>query len=142
MNATKSVSLNPQEAGGGTVVEMTSARRPVTAPTRLKAERVQLSAESTRSRLKAERVQEKIRGLPGWRVALEGQAIDRVRQFRDPTGAAIYVDYVTRMATHHRQPFGLDYLGNRVGVTLWAKPEHGRPAGLNEAVLNFARTIG
>ena len=90
MNATPSLSLNP---GVETNAEVLAARRPVPAPTSLKAERVQLSAESPRARLKAERVQEKLRVMPGWRLVSGGWAIDRLREFPDPRSAVAFAGF-------------------------------------------------
>src|SRR5262245_10674247 len=135
MNATPSLSLNP---GADATAEVYAARRPVPAPTSLKAERVQLSAESPQARLKAERVQEKLRAMPGWRLVPGGRAIDRLREFPDPPSAVAYAGFLAEIASRSRQPIGIDLVGSRVGITLWTKPEHGRRVGLNEAVLNFA----
>lgn len=143
MNTTPTLSLNPQEVGDGTgTARIPAARRPAPTPTSLKAERVQLAAESPEARLRAERVEQKLRGLPGWRLVSGGKAIDRLRDLQDPHSAAAYAGVLTELASRLQQPIGIDLLGNRVGITLWTQPEHGRHVGLSEAVLNFARMLG
>jgi pterin-4a-carbinolamine dehydratase len=139
VNATPSLSLTP---GADANAEAQAARRPVPAPTSLKAERVQLSAESPQARLKAERVQEKLRAMPGWRLVPGGWAIGRLREFPDPRSAVAYAAFLAEFASRSRQPIGIDLMGTRVGITLWTKPVHGRRVGLSEAVLNFARALG
>jgi pterin-4a-carbinolamine dehydratase len=133
-------SLTP---GNGASPQVQAVRRPALFPTRLKAERVQLSAEGVvQARLKAERVQEKLRGMPGWRLMPEAKAIDRVRQFPDPATAAAYASFLAQFASRSKQPVGIELAGSRVGITLWTKPQNGRRVGLTEAVLNFARALG
>jgi pterin-4a-carbinolamine dehydratase len=139
MSATLNPSLDP---AGGASPETRPARRPSPALTRLKAERVQLSAESVQARLKAERVQELLRALPGWRLVPGGKAVDRVREFPDPPGAVAYAHFLAEVASRSRQPIGIHLAGSRVSITLWTKPQHGRRVGLTEAVLNFARMLG
>ena len=139
MSATPSLSLSP---GGGVRPRARTARRLASTSTQLKAERVQLTAESPQARLKAERVQEKLRALPGWRLVPGGKAVDRVREFQDPQSAVAYASFLAEIASRSQQPIGIDLTGTRVGITLWTKPQHGRRVGLTEAVLNFARTLG
>jgi len=103
----------------------------------LKAERVQLAAEPYSERLKAERVQSRLKGMPGWRLAAGGKAVDRLRQFPNPRVAADFAGFLAQFASHTGQPVGVELAGQRLTITVRA-----RGSGLTEAVLDFAQALG
>ena len=115
----------------------------------LKAERVQFEAavppdvveplpEPVAARLKAERVQERLKKMPGWTLALDGQALDRARQLPSPFGAADYANYVLREAARSQQKVQIGLNGNRLMVTVLA-PSFGKGRGvIGRKQLDFA----
>jgi pterin-4a-carbinolamine dehydratase len=107
----------------------------------LKAERVQLVAQSIGGRLKAERVQEWLRATPGWRLTADGRAIDRVRQFPDARIAASYAAYLADAAAQARQVVVIELSGNRLALTVRGTNSHGRTL-LTESALKFAKGLG
>lgn len=93
--------------------------------------------------LKPERIQELLKALPGWQLAANGKAIERMRTL--PTGqvAALFGAYVTTYGKAVGQPVKLILGDVLVKVTLQA-PSSGdaEPGGLTESVFEFARWIG
>ena len=118
----------------------------------LKAERVQFEAAAgldeteplpaaVASRLKAERVQERLQKMPGWTLALGGQALDRARQLPSPFGATDYANYVLREAARTQQMVQIGLNGSRVVVTVLA-PSFGEVRGvIGRKQLDFAASL-
>jgi hypothetical protein len=109
----------------------------------LKAERVQLelNAIGTEDRLKAERVQERLRKMPGWALARDGQAIDRSQFLPSPFGAADYASFVLREAARTRQRVQISLFGSRVVISVLA-PFHGEGSGvIGRKQLDFAASL-
>lgn len=89
-------------------------------------------------RLKSERVQLRLRRLHGWRMQPEGKAIDRVRQFKDPLAAALYVALAGLLARQSNQPLRLSMIGNTICMALTGRSE----SGLTDEVLDVAEQLG
>jgi pterin-4a-carbinolamine dehydratase len=89
-------------------------------------------------KLKAERVQEKLRSMPGWRLALEGKALSRVREFPDSEVASAFATFAGAFTVRMKQPADVTLSGSRVLVVLHARNR----SGLSNAVLDFARSLG
>lgn len=97
---------------------------------------------TAQSRLRSERVQEAVKKLRGWRVALNQGGIDRMRRFPNGRVAASYAAYVAQHATEWRQPVGIQVAGNRVTVELGALPGRRGEQMLSGKTILFAREIG
>ena len=89
-------------------------------------------------KLKAERVQEKLRSMPGWRLAGEGKALSRIREFPDSEVASAFATFTGAFTSRMKQPADVTLSGSRVLVVLHAKSR----SGLSNAVLDFARSLG
>jgi pterin-4a-carbinolamine dehydratase len=89
-------------------------------------------------KLKAERVQEKLRAMPGWQIAGEGRALSRIREFPDDRVASAFATFAGAFSARAKQPAEVTLSGSRVLVVLHARPR----AGLTDAVLDFARSLG
>lgn len=107
--------------------------------TDLKAERVQEAgvAPVGVDRLKAERVQERLRRMPGWGLAVGGHAIDRVRDLASAHSAAEYGTFVLREAARAHQKVRVGLSGARVTVTVLAL-RRGREHAIGMDQLDFA----
>lgn len=92
-------------------------------------------------RLKSERVQEELRAMPGWKLAHEDKAIDRVKVFPTPEVAALYGAFVSRYASAAGFQATVSFSGGQVNVTVYAPPVNGCAGELTEAVLAFARHL-
>lgn len=116
----------------------------------LKAERVQtdlaaqeaVSATAVQDRLKAERVQARLKRMPGWRLVLKGQAIDRARQFQHEEDAVDYATLALRMASRERYPARVHIAGKSVLLTLHDHPRQGARSGITDKLLDFAANLG
>ena len=118
-----------QDRAGSTVARALRPRQQEVPREGLKAERVQLGAEPFADRLKA---------MPGWRLAAGGRVLDRRRQFPNPRLAAEFIGYVAQLAAQVRQPIAVELGGKRVTLTLRARGG----SGLSEATLDFAQALG
>jgi hypothetical protein len=109
----------------------------------LKGERVQeeLTAKVD-ARLKAERVQERLKGMPGWRLLKGGRGIDRVKELRSAEGAADYAGFVLRQAARDQQVTRVELQGSRVLLAVFAKERSGVRSGLTAKQLDFAAALG
>jgi pterin-4a-carbinolamine dehydratase len=114
------------------------ARRPSSPTAGLKAERVQFQAERFSERLKAERVQERLKSMPGWRLAAGGKSLDRVRRFPNPRTAASFTAFLAHFVVGSGQLVGVELSGNHVAITL--RPRN--RGGLTEGTLDFAQALG
>lgn len=93
-------------------------------------------------RLKAERVEEKLREAPGWQVASQGRAIDRVREFPTPEVAALFGAYAMGYAGVKKLPVTVNLAEKYVLVTLHARSPNGRFDGLTDALFEVAKQLG
>lgn len=92
-----------------------------------------------RSRLKPERVQQELKSMPGWSLAVDGKALEHARKLAHPAGAAKYAAYVAEMAAAEGQPVHVGLSGFWVLLTLTRRPG---TEGLTMPVLDFARQLG
>lgn len=104
----------------------------------LKAERVQLQAERFSERLKAERVEERLKSIPGWRLAASGKSLDRVRRFPNPRVAASFTAFLAHFVVGSGQLVAMELSGTHVAITL--RPRN--RGGLTEGTLDFAQALG
>jgi hypothetical protein len=108
----------------------------------LKSERVQFEA-AIEERLKSERVQlqELLKRMPGWSLAVGGRAIDRSRDLPSAFGATDYANFVLREAARTRQRVQIRLSGSRVVISVLA-PSHGEGSGLiGRDQLDFAASL-
>jgi pterin-4a-carbinolamine dehydratase len=108
----------------------------------LKAERVQTEPAAPAARLKAERVQLRLQQMPGWRLALKGQALDRARQFQHDEDAVDYATLALRMASRERYPVRVHVAGKSILLTLHDHPRPGVRGGITDQLLDFAASLG
>jgi pterin-4a-carbinolamine dehydratase len=106
----------------------------------LKAERVQTAA--VQDRLKAERVQFRLKQMPGWRLVLKGQALDRAREFQHEEDAVDYATLALRMAGRERYPARVHVAGKSVLLTLHDHSRQGARSGITDKLLDFAASLG
>ncbi len=92
--------------------------------------------------LKSERVEEALRAMPGWELALEGQAITLAKELPTAAVASLYTAYVTGFAGSLGQPVAVGISDGLVLVSLYAQGSGNPVGGLTESVLDFARQIG
>jgi pterin-4a-carbinolamine dehydratase len=134
---------------------MSSTKKQTSVRKDLKAERVQedltasgtamkapVAAAAVQERLKAERVQERLLRMPGWGLALDGTALDRVRELRTAEDAAEYAGLALRMASRARFPAQVQVEGKRVLLTLQGHPNFGARGGITDNLLDFATSLG
>ena len=131
-------SKSKQEAVGSAGTRVLRPRQPLPPADALKAERVQLTAEPYLARLKAERVQQRLKAMPGWRLAAGGKTIDRLRQFPTPRAAAAFAGFLSELAADTGQPLGIELSGKHVTITVRARSG----SDLTEAALDFAQALG
>lgn len=99
--------------------------------------------EKVEQRLKAERVEERLKRLPGWKLAAGGRAIDRVRQFRDAASASAYAGFAAELVAGDRQRLRIELFSKQVVLTLQGAPRtKGDRGGITESVLNLAADLG
>ena len=92
-------------------------------------------------RLKAERVQLRLRRMPGWKMLVEGKAIDRVRQFSDPLVAASYLAFASLLAREAGQPLRVLVVGGTIAIALTGRTK-GPDKGITDDVLDLAEQLG
>lgn len=97
---------------------------------------------AVQQRLKSERVQEELKAMPGWGLAGEGKAIDRVREFPDHRIAHAFAGYVADAAAAAGQPVWITQSGRQLVITLRGKARNGGYGDLTESTLAFARRLG
>ena len=106
-------------------------------------EQVQQHALPEKADLKPERVQEMLMKLPGWKLATEGQAILRRRQFTNQKETQAFVRLVSRLSAKYEQPVKIALSGKRVELTLAGRtPKHPNGERLTVDVFNLASQIG
>jgi pterin-4a-carbinolamine dehydratase len=127
-----------QQKVSSTGARVLRPRQPVPPEDRLKAERVQLAGEPYSERLKAERVQQRLKAMPGWRLAAGGKSVDRLRQFPSMRVAASFAGFLTQFAAYIGQPIAVDLQGKHLTITVRAR----NGSGLTEAALDFAQALG
>lgn len=98
--------------------------------------------KALQQRLKAERVQEELKSMPGWGLAGEGKAIDRVREFPDHRVAHAFAGYVADAAAGAGQPVWVTQNGRQLVITLRSKARNGGYGDLTDSTLAFARRLG
>jgi pterin-4a-carbinolamine dehydratase len=116
----------------------------------LKAERVQtelagpgaVPPRKVQERLKAERVQERLKQMPGWALALEGKALDRAREFHHVEDAVDYAALALRMASRERYPVRVHVAGKSVVLTVQENPRPGVRTVVTDKLLSFAASLG
>jgi len=106
--------------------------------------------------LKSERVQDRLAAplnrrqvadvlplLPGWRLAGNGKAIERTREFATSDAAALFGTFVTGFASALGIPSAVTLSGPQVIVKLYSRRSPGRHLrALSEGILGFAKLIG
>jgi pterin-4a-carbinolamine dehydratase len=108
----------------------------------LKAERVQTELAAPAARLKAERVQLRLKQMPGWGLALKGQAVDRIREFQHEEDAVDYATLALRMASRERYSVRVQIAGKSILVTLHDHSRQGVLGGITDKLLDFAASLG
>ena len=93
---------------------------------------------SGEERLKAERVQEKLRALPGWQLAVDGRGVHRVWDFADARVASAHAGFVNELAGAEGRAAEITLTGARVRVLLRNRRRGTVPA----ALLEFAKVLG
>jgi hypothetical protein len=107
----------------------------------LKGERVQRELEAAAAALQGERVQERLKRMPGWNLAVGGRAIDCSRELPSAFGAADYANFVLREAARTRQRVQIRLSGSRMVVSVLA-PVHGEGSGvIGRDQLDFAASL-
>lgn len=129
-----------QKQGNTAVPGQSRARRPE-APTRLKAERVQLRVRPVSGEQEPGAAGERLKELPGWQLARNGKAIAMVREFADSLTAMDYAGILLQLAVQSGQRVGIELAGARVKVSLRSRSRGSPPAGLAEEALEFARSL-
>ena len=92
--------------------------------------------------LKPERVQEELQAMPGWKLNLNRQTIDRLHEFGDARVALAYAAFVTQLVGADRQMASVLVSGGLVGVSLHGYPRKGTKGGITESVLELAKRLG
>ncbi len=92
--------------------------------------------------LKPERVQLELQSMPGWKLDLNRQTIDRLHEFPDSKVALAFAAFATELAGSGRQPISILVSGGRVGLTLHGQPRRGNRGGLTMSVLELAKRLG
>ena len=92
-------------------------------------------------KLKSERVQEALVDMPGWRLAADERALERVRLFRGPKMAASFVGFVARNAAAANQAVDFQVSRNKVKLALRGTCRAGQPSILTETTLRFAKGV-
>lgn len=89
------------------------------------------------ARLSAEEVRGALGDLPGWTLAADGAALEKVFQFRTFRHAMAFVNRVAELATEARHHPDIHISYNRVTLTLTTHDE----GGLTEKDIALARRI-
>ncbi|MFO7270409.1 4a-hydroxytetrahydrobiopterin dehydratase [Sphaerobacter thermophilus] len=89
------------------------------------------------ARLSAEEVRGALGDLPGWTLAADGAALEKVFQFRTFRQAMAFVNRVAELATEARHHPDIHISYNRVTLTLTTHDE----GGLTEKDIALARRI-
>ncbi len=92
--------------------------------------------------LKPERVQEALQALPGWKLNLNRQSIERLHEFGDARVAMAYAAFVTYLTGADRQIVSVLVKGGHVGVSLHGYPRKGNKGGITKSVLEMAKLLG
>jgi hypothetical protein len=109
----------------------------------LKGERVQIEREleAAAAALMEGKVQERLKRMPGWSLAVGGRAIDCSRELPSAFGAADYANFVLREAARTRQRVQIRLSGSRVVVSVLA-PVYGEGSGvIGRNQLDFAASL-
>lgn len=105
----------------------------------LKSERVQ---DRLAARLTRRQVEGVLPLLPGWRLAANGKALERSREFATKDAAALFGAFVAGFAWSLGVPAMVTLSGPQVGVTLCTRRSQGRLGALSEGILGLAKLIG
>lgn len=89
------------------------------------------------ARLSVEEVRGALGDLPGWTLAADGDALEKVFQFRTFRQAMAFVNRVAELATEARHHPDIQISYNRVTLTLTTHDE----GGLTEKDIALARRI-
>jgi len=111
----------------------------------LRPERVAEGAQkilTPEERLRAERVQERLQRMPGWSLAVGGQALVRGRRFAHAADAADFAAFVLHTASRQQFPAEVFVAGSHVAVALQGHPAQGACGGINDKLLDFAASLG
>jgi pterin-4a-carbinolamine dehydratase len=92
--------------------------------------------------LKPERVQEALQALPGWKLNLNRQSLERLHDFGDARVALAYAAFITQLVGADRQKVSVMVTGGHVGVSLHGYPRKGTRGGITESVLETAKQLG
>jgi pterin-4a-carbinolamine dehydratase len=137
-----------------TMQDATVADEAVAAPlwsVELKPERVAEGAQkllTPEERLRAEWVQERLKRMPGWSLAVGGKVLVRERHFDHATDAADFAAFLLHAASRQRFPAEVFVAGHRVAVALQGQPVHaarggvGGIGGIDDKLLDFAASLG
>ena len=92
--------------------------------------------------LKPERIQKELEAMPGWKLNLNRQTIERLHEFGDTRVALAYAAFITQLVGADRQKVSVLVTGGHVGVSLHGYPRKGTRGGITESVLETAKQLG
>jgi pterin-4a-carbinolamine dehydratase len=101
-------------------------------------QKVGLPGGSRQNRLKAERVQEELRALPGWQLALDGKGVHRAWEFSEARVASAHAAFVNDLAEAEGRAAEITLSGSRVLVVLQGRSR----SGVTAELLRFAKVLG